>query len=115
MGNACFDNNFVFEILFSNNQNIWNNAECCSLMELVTSSVMARSAHICNFNTDMINQNYWVSDLGPSSGILETRKHNVSETLTKRPNRVFPPHLRTETDPVSETLCFLVSRVPNDG
>jgi hypothetical protein len=36
--------------------------------------------------------------LGPSSGILENRKHNVSET-----------------DPESETLCFLVSRTPDDG
>jgi hypothetical protein len=26
-----------------------------------------------------------------------------------------PPHLRTETDPVFEKLCFLVSRMPNDG
>jgi hypothetical protein len=26
-----------------------------------------------------------------------------------------PPHLRTETHPVSETLCFLVSRIPDDG
>jgi hypothetical protein len=34
----------------------------------------------------------------PSSGILETRKHDVSET-----------------DPVSETSCFLVSRIPDDG
>jgi hypothetical protein len=25
-------------------------------------------------------QNYWVSGLCPSSGILNTRKHNVSET-----------------------------------
>jgi hypothetical protein len=24
------------------------------------------------------------------------------------------PHLRKETDPVSETLCFLVSRMPDD-
>jgi hypothetical protein len=24
-------------------------------------------------------------------------------------------HLRTETDPVSETFCFLVSRIPDDG
>jgi hypothetical protein len=31
--------------------------------------------------------------------------------LSKGPNRVgvFPPHLRMETDPVSETLCFLVT------
>jgi hypothetical protein len=90
-------------------------------------------------------QNYWVFGLCPSSGILETRKHSISETgsvsvlrwggktptllgpleranlkqslaLSKGPNRVgvFPPHLRTETDPVSETLCFLVSRRPDD-
>jgi hypothetical protein len=26
-----------------------------------------------------------------------------------------PPHQRTETDPVSTTLCFLVFRIPNDG
>jgi hypothetical protein len=43
-----------------------------------------------------------------------TRQHNVSET---GPNRVgvSPSHLRTETDPVSETLYFLVSRIPDDG
>jgi hypothetical protein len=28
---------------------------------------------------------------------------------------VFPRHLRTETDPVSETSPFLVSRIPDDG
>jgi hypothetical protein len=26
-----------------------------------------------------------------------------------------PLHLWTETDPVSETLCFLVYRIPDDG
>jgi hypothetical protein len=26
-----------------------------------------------------------------------------------------PPHLRAETDPVSKTLCFLASTVPDDG
>jgi hypothetical protein len=36
-------------------------------------------------------QIYWVFGLYPSSGILETRKHNVSET-----------------DPVSETLYFFL-------
>jgi hypothetical protein len=37
--------------------------------------------------------------------------------FSKKHNRVgvFAPHLRTETDPVSETLCFLVSRIPDDG
>jgi hypothetical protein len=27
-----------------------------------------------------ISQNYWVYELCPSSSILETRKHNISET-----------------------------------
>jgi hypothetical protein len=92
---------------------------------------------------------YWVFGHCPSSGILETRKHSVSETgsvsvlrweektptllgslkltsitglwlrfvLSKGANRVgvFPPHLRTETDPVSKTLCFLVSEIQDDG
>jgi hypothetical protein len=42
-------------------------------------------------------QNYWLFLLFPSSGILGTRKHDVSER-----------------DPVSET-CFLVPRIPDDG
>jgi hypothetical protein len=42
-------------------------------------------------------QNYWVLGLCPSSGILENRRHNVSET-----------------GPVSETLCLLLSRTPDD-
>jgi hypothetical protein len=60
-------------------------------------------------------QNHWIPGLCPSSGILNTRKHNVSETesvqllrlaLSKVPNRVGVslPHLKTEADPVSETL-----------
>jgi hypothetical protein len=65
-----------------------------------------------------------------SSGILETRKYNLSDTvvnltgvvllmmlaLSKGLNRVcvFPPRLRTATDPVSETLGFLVSRISDD-
>jgi hypothetical protein len=28
---------------------------------------------------------------------------------------VSPNHLRTETDAVSETLCFLIFRIPDDG
>jgi hypothetical protein len=60
---------------------------------------------------------------------VETRKHNVSETGSISFHRwgtpsllgplervgVFPPHLRAETDPISETLCSLVSRIPDDG
>jgi hypothetical protein len=29
--------------------------------------------------------------------------------------KMSPPYLRTETDPVSETSCFLVPRIPDDG
>jgi hypothetical protein len=35
---------------------------------------------INNLTSNMITQNYWVSGLCPSTGILGTRKHNVSET-----------------------------------
>jgi hypothetical protein len=43
-------------------------------------------------------QNYWVSRLCPSSGIPGTGKENISETGS-----------------VSETLRFLVFRIPNEG
>jgi hypothetical protein len=43
-------------------------------------------------------QNYWVFGLYPSSGILGTREHDVSET-----------------DPVYETSCSVVSRISDDG
>jgi hypothetical protein len=34
----------------------------------------------------------------------------------KTPTQLGPlSHPRTETDPVSETSCFLVSRIPDDG
>jgi hypothetical protein len=70
--------------------------------------------------------NYWVFGLLPSSGIVETRKKLLGNwisfqwlrlALSKGPNGVgvFAPHLRTETDPFSETSCFLVSRIPDDG
>jgi hypothetical protein len=38
-------------------------------------------------------------------------------SLSKGPNRigVSLPHMRTETDPVAEPLCFIVSRIPDDG
>jgi hypothetical protein len=65
-------------------------------------------------------QNFWVIGLCPSSGVLETIKHKVSETGffpilrwrgRKLPNRVGASllHLRAETEPVSEMLCFLDS------
>jgi hypothetical protein len=43
-------------------------------------------------------QDYWVLWTFPSSGILETRKHDFSETGS-----------------VSETSYSLVSRIPDDG
>jgi hypothetical protein len=79
-------------------------------------------------------QKYWVSGLCTLSGILNTRKHNVSETgpvcilggdtysgpvtdVTSffQQSRCLLSHLRTETDPVSEMLCFLVFRIPDAG
>jgi hypothetical protein len=45
-----------------------------------------------------VTQIYGVFGLCPSSGIVGTRKHNFSETGS-----------------VSETLCFLVYRIPDDG
>jgi hypothetical protein len=46
------------------------------------------------------SQNYWVFGPFPSPTILETRKHNVSET-----GCFFHPQVRGET-PVPETSCF---------
>jgi hypothetical protein len=47
---------------------------------------------VCN------TQNYWIFWTFPSSGILESKEHDVSETGS-----------------VSETSCFLVSKIPDDG
>jgi hypothetical protein len=69
----------------------------------------------------LIIQNYWVFGLCPSSGILKTRKHSitpvteVSSFYGTQQSRCLPPHLRTEKGPFSETLCFLVSRILDDG
>jgi hypothetical protein len=78
-------------------------------------------------------QNYWVFGLCPSSGIVETRKHNVSETgsvsvlrwegintysvgsLRKSYPQFRLAHLKTETDAVSETLSrMLDSNIEDD-
>jgi hypothetical protein len=75
--------------------------------------------------------------LFPSPGILGTRKHDVSETGSvsvlrsggeKTSTHLGPldranlnhwtsgaAHLRTKTDPVSETSCFLAPRITDDG
>jgi hypothetical protein len=85
------------------------------------------------YRNSIMGQKYSVFGLFPSSGILGARKHDVSETGSvsvlrcagKTPAQlgllerdivgVLPPHLRTKTDPVPETSCFLVSRIPDDG
>jgi hypothetical protein len=46
-------------------------------------------------------ENY-ATNLVKKKGIQQSRCHS-------------PLHLRTETGPVSDTLCFLVSRIPDDG
>jgi hypothetical protein len=47
----------------------------------------------------------------------QMRRAETIFILSKGPNEYVssPIHLRTETDPVSETLCLLVSRIPDDG
>jgi hypothetical protein len=74
-------------------------------------------------------QNYWDSRLSPLSGILYAREHNLFRNwisfcpqwlrfaLPKGPNKigVSSSHLKAETDPISETVCFLVFRIPDDG
>jgi hypothetical protein len=52
----------------------------------------------CGRKQPCSTQNYWVSGLCSSSGILNTRKHNVSEIGS-----------------VFETLCFLIFRILDDG
>jgi hypothetical protein len=50
-------------------------------------------------------------------GPLERAKLNgpVTEvSITKVSNRS-PLHLRTEVDPITESLCFIIFRIPNDG
>jgi hypothetical protein len=66
------------------------------------------------------NHNYWktpvrwLNSCVNLTGIVQWLRLALSEG----PNwvGVFPPsHMRTKTDPVSETSCFLFSRIPNDG
>jgi hypothetical protein len=97
-------------------------------------------SEICGILTMACNtQDHWILGLCTSTSILKTRKRSGSETgfssflrwkrktlclldlleraslnrfLRDPTKSVSPsPHLRTETDPVSETLCFLVFRI----
>jgi hypothetical protein len=63
-------------------------------------------------------QNYRNFGLCPSSSILKNgEQSSVEVALFQGLNRVscLPLHLRTETDPVSETLCSLIFKIPDDG
>jgi hypothetical protein len=39
----------------------------------------------------------------------------ISSFYETQKGRCLPPHLRTETDPVSKTLCCIVFRIPDEG
>jgi hypothetical protein len=59
-------------------------------------------------------------DLFPSLGERETPSllgplETVNLNYWTQYSRRLRPHLRTETDPVSETLRFLAFRIPEDG
>jgi hypothetical protein len=58
-------------------------------------------------------QDYWFFWTFPSSGILETKKPQVKGG-NKTPTRLGPLE-RANLNPVFETSCFLVSRIPDDG
>jgi hypothetical protein len=59
-------------------------------------------------------QNYWGFGLFPLPGILGNRGHDISENGSVSVD-VFLSHLKTETDPVSETSSSLLPRIPDDG
>jgi hypothetical protein len=46
--------------------------------------------------------------------ITFTPVFEVSSLLGTQQSRSLPPHLKMETDPVSETLCSLVFRILDD-
>jgi hypothetical protein len=64
----------------------------------------------CIYNT----LNYWVSGFCPSSKILNTTKHNVSETGSVSSSGL-SPFILGRKHVVSETLCSLLLRFPDDG
>jgi hypothetical protein len=52
-------------------------------------------------------------DLYPSSG--EGRQSPTLLGLLERSNLNLSPHMKMESGPVSETPCFLVIMIPDDG
>jgi hypothetical protein len=60
--------------------------------------ITSRMGWLCHYIYIYNPQHYWVFRLRPSSGILKTRKHNISETGS-----------------ISETLCSLLFGTLDDG
>jgi hypothetical protein len=108
----------------------------------VTETVVRQTAASPSVRTEVLHytvfwrwcntQNCWVFGVCPSSGILETRKHNVSKldlfpssgwgvkspTLLgplERTNQCFSLSPEDGNRSSFRTLCFLVSRIPDDG
>jgi hypothetical protein len=56
-------------------------------------------------------------DLFPFSGERKETPTLLSHLERVDPTELISPslHMRRETDPVSETMCFLVFRIPDDG
>jgi hypothetical protein len=52
---------------------------------------------------------------GGEDTLLGPLERGLAPSMGSSRVRVFLPHLRVETDPVSETLCFIVSRIQDDG
>jgi hypothetical protein len=69
-----------------------------------------------------VNNAFRKLDLVPSAGEgretpTKLSTTDLSQLFLRNPTEYMSPsrHLRTETDPVSETPCFLVFRIPEDG
>jgi hypothetical protein len=63
--------------------------------KFIGTSVRFGTLSIVRYSTNQKTQEFLKLDLFPSSGL--------------------PLHPKTETDPVSGTMCFIVSRIPDDG
>jgi hypothetical protein len=59
------------------------------------------------------NETFWKLDLFPSSGKRGRTEPGIYPSFPHEMQ--IPLHLRTETHPVSETLCYLFFRIPSVG
>jgi hypothetical protein len=60
-------------------------------------------------------RDWWGGKTPIQLGPFERANLNYSSQGAKLSRCLPLPHLRTETDPLSETSCFLFSRIPDDG